>query len=65
MLAILTENQIIAPEQICQSCLLADANGQPRWREGRLRCAIAISKLTEEQPEQYLCLMGFRVVKIE
>ncbi|BAZ42899.1 hypothetical protein NIES4101_88690 [Calothrix sp. NIES-4101] len=64
MLAILTDNQILLPCQVCQSCLLADASGQPRWRDGQLRCGQAISKIAEEQPEQFQCVMGFRIVKI-
>ncbi|NJL64152.1 MAG: hypothetical protein HC903_22855 [Methylacidiphilales bacterium] len=65
MLAILTDNQILLPCQVCQSCLLADASGKPRWREGQLGCGQAISKITEEQPEQFQCIMGFRIVKIK
>ncbi|HLP90680.1 MAG TPA: hypothetical protein VK184_19130 [Nostocaceae cyanobacterium] len=65
MLVIFTKDQILAPEQVCQSCLLADNSGQPRWRGGRLRCGQAIHQLTEEQPEQYECIMGFRVANIK
>lgn len=65
MLVILTGDQILAPEQVCQSCLLADKSGQPRWRGGQLRCGQAISKLSEQQPEQYECMMGFRIAHIE
>lgn len=65
MLVIVMEDQIFAPGKVCQSCLLADASGQPRWRQGQLRCGHAIRKLTEEQPDQYECLMGFRIVNIE
>ncbi|MBF2064213.1 MAG: hypothetical protein IGS39_07305 [Calothrix sp. C42_A2020_038] len=65
MLAILTENQIFTPGQVCQSCMLADASGQPRWHGGQLYCGRAIGKLTDKQPEQYQCVMGFRVIKVE
>jgi hypothetical protein len=65
MLVILMEKQILAPHHVCQSCLLADRSGQPRWRGGQLRCGRAISKLTEQQPDQYQCLMGFRIANIE
>jgi hypothetical protein len=64
MLVILTETQIISPRQVCQSCLLADQSGQPRWRQGQLRCGNIIRQLTENQPEQYECQMGFRLVNI-
>lgn len=65
MLVILMDNQIFAPQQVCQSCLLADGSGQPRWRQGKLYCGRAIRKLTEQQPDQFECLMGFRVANIE
>jgi len=38
MLVMLIEDQILAPGQVCQSCLMADSSGQPRWRQGKLRC---------------------------
>ncbi|MCC5643234.1 hypothetical protein LC607_09820 [Nostoc sp. CHAB 5824] len=65
MLVILMDEQILAPEQVCQSCLLADRSGQPRWRGGQLRCGQAIGNLTQQQPDQYECVMGFRIAYIE
>lgn len=65
MLVVLMKNQLLTPQQICQTCLLADKSGQPRWRQGQLRCGHPIRKLTENQPEQYQCQMGFRIANIE
>ena len=65
MLVILMDEQIFAPEQVCQSCLLANSSGQPRWRGGKLRCGQAIRTFTEQQPEQYECVMGFRIANIK
>lgn len=65
MLVIVTENQLLSPQQVCQSCLLADQSGQPRWSQGQLRCGRVISKLAEQQPDQYECQMGFRIAKID
>ncbi len=65
MLVIVTENQIFAPQQVCQSCLLADGRGQPRWHRGQLTCGHAIGKVSEQQPDQYECFMGFRIANIE
>ena len=66
MLVILTENQILLPQQVCQTCLLANQNGQPRWHQGQLRCARrVISKLSENQPEQYECQMGFQIANVD
>lgn len=65
MLVILMENQMLSPQCVCQSCLLADQNGQPRWRGGQLRCGHLIPKLGTNQPEQYECEMGFRIAHVE
>lgn len=65
MLVILTENQLLSPQQVCPNCLMADQSGQPRWHDGRLRCGRALHRLTNDQPEQYECQMGFRVAQIE
>lgn len=65
MLVILMNNQLVSPQQVCQSCLLADQSGQPRWRAGRLRCGRAVRAAIDQQPEQYECQMGFRVANID
>lgn len=65
MLVILMENQLLTPHDVCQSCLMADQSGQPRWNHGQLRCGRALQKHTAEQPDQYECQMGFRVANIE
>ncbi len=65
MLVILMDEQILAPQHVCQSCLLADQSGQPRWRQGQLRCGQVIRNEREQQPDQYKCLMGFRIANIE
>ena len=65
MLVILMENQLIQPHKVCQTCLMADQSGQPRWQGGQLRCGHAIRKLTEQQPDQFECAMGFRIANIE
>jgi hypothetical protein len=65
MLVVLMENQLLAPEQVCRSCLMADQSGQPRWQQGQLRCGRALQKATANQPDQYECQMGFRIAHIE
>lgn len=65
MLVILSGDQLLPPHQVCQSCLLADHSGQPRWHQGQLWCGHAIGKLSEKQAAQYQCQMGFRVANIE
>ncbi|NET01114.1 MAG: hypothetical protein F6K62_02650 [Sphaerospermopsis sp. SIO1G2] len=65
MLVILTDDQIFAPEQVCQSCLLASESGQPRWQGGKLCCGEAVRQCTKHQPEQYKCVMGFRIANIQ
>lgn len=65
MLVILMDEQILSPACVCQTCLLADHSGQPRWRQGKLGCGRAVRKLSPQQPDQYQCEMGFRVANIE
>lgn len=65
MLVILMENQLLAPQHVCQSCLMADQSGQPRWQDGQLRCGRALNKLGDNQPDQFECQMGFRIANIE
>jgi hypothetical protein len=65
MLVIIAEQHLISPQQVCQSCLLADRSGQPRWHDGKLFCGNAIRQLSRELPPQYECCMGFRLVNIE
>lgn len=65
MLVILMKNQLVSPEFVCRSCLLADQSGQPRWSGGRLRCGRALRKHEDCELEQFECQMGFRVANIE
>jgi hypothetical protein len=65
MLVILMENQLLSPQQVCQTCLMADQKGQPRWYQGQLRCGRALHRLADDQPKQYECQMGFRIANIE
>ncbi len=44
---------------------MANRQGQPRWREGKLRCGRLLEKLVDDQPDQYECQMGFRLANIE
>ncbi len=65
MLVILAGEQLLSPEQVCQTCLLADQSGQPRWHDGRLRCGQAVPYRVEVQPQQFQCPMGFRVINVD
>ena len=67
MLVVIINDRIIAPHQVCQACLLADRDGQPRWRQGKLGCGRivrALSCCNEIQSDAYECQMGFRLVDI-
>jgi hypothetical protein len=65
MLVIVTEEQLLPPQCVCQTCLWADHQGQPRWQQGKLRCGQVLARTTDEQPQQYQCQMGFRVANVE
>jgi hypothetical protein len=64
MLVMLTDNQLISPQTVCQGCLMADHNGRPRWQQGVLRCGRQVTVLNEDQPAQFECDMGFRIADI-
>ena len=64
MLVIMTDNQLISPQAVCSSCLMADRHGQPRWQQGRLRCGRPVVSLDQAQPALFECQMGFRVADI-
>ncbi len=65
MLVIITENQLVSPQTVCQACLLADQNGLPRWRQGHLGCGRLVAGVDHNQPMQFECQMGFRVASID
>ncbi len=65
MLVIVMDNQLLPPQRVCQSCLFANQQGQPRWQGGRLCCGQAVHKPSNELPDQYDCQMGFRIANIE
>jgi hypothetical protein len=65
MLVVILKNQIIPPQQVCQACLWADHDGQPRWRQGKLCCGQLVRDCNEQQPIAYQCQMGFKLVEIE
>jgi hypothetical protein len=62
MLVMLTDDQLLLPQQVCPSCLLADRTGQPRWQNGVLKCGDRSMSPTANH--QFECPMGFRLVAI-
>ncbi len=64
MLVILTDEQVLSTQQVCQGCLLATKGGSPRWSQGKLGCGQAVTTNTPGQPALYECQMGFRVAQI-
>ncbi|ELR98380.1 hypothetical protein [Gloeocapsa sp. PCC 73106] len=65
MFVVITEEQVLIAQQVCQNCLLADHSGLPRWREGKFGCAHSLSKSDQSHPTIYQCQMGFRIANIE
>lgn len=65
MLVILTDKQILNPKQVCQSCLLANEDGLPRWDRGKLSCGQQLHAIPERQPCLYQCQMGFKIASID
>ncbi|MBR8829269.1 MAG: hypothetical protein DSM107014_15460 [Gomphosphaeria aponina SAG 52.96 = DSM 107014] len=65
MLVIFTQEQILNPTQVCQSCLLADRGGKPRWHHGKLGCGHALRESENNKPALFECEMGFQIVNLE
>jgi hypothetical protein len=65
MLVILTDEHILSTRQVCQGCLLATHEGQPRWQSGKLSCGHSIGKAVGHQPDLYECQMGFKIAHID
>lgn len=65
MLVLLTDSQLLSPEAVCQSCLLADRNGLPRLRKGQLTCGHAVGDPHCGPVTQFECQMGFRLAQVE
>jgi hypothetical protein len=63
MLVMLAGDQLLLPQQVCPTCLLADRAGQPRWQEGQLKCGNRPVQPTANN--QFECPMGFRLVEVE
>jgi hypothetical protein len=64
MLVILTDSQILEPRSVCQGCLLASQQGQPRVHDGQPCCGKALQPCGDRYPHQYQCAMGFRLAEI-
>ncbi len=44
MLVIITDEQLLSPKQVCQTCLMANRGGLPRWHQGKLKCGRTVNK---------------------
>ncbi|RMF25133.1 MAG: hypothetical protein D6756_05980 [Cyanobacteria bacterium J083] len=64
MLVILTEEQIISAQKVCQGCLLADRKGLPRLKAGRLTCANSLERQNTKVAKTYQCQMGFTIADL-
>lgn len=64
MLVVLTDAQLFSPQIVCQSCLLADHSGSPRWQKGQLCCATAVPDGNNQRSRHYRCKMGFHLAEV-
>jgi hypothetical protein len=62
MLVMLAGDQLLSPQKVCPTCLLADRAGQPRWQQGQLQCGNPAP--TPIANHQFECPMGFRLVEV-
>jgi hypothetical protein len=64
MLVVLTDAQLFPSQVVCQSCLLADQAGLPRWQKGRLCCGTAVPDRNDQRSRHYRCRMGFHLAEV-
>jgi hypothetical protein len=64
MLVMLAGDQLLSPQQVCPTCLLADRAGQPRWQNGQLQCGNRAISPAPAVNKQFECPMGFRLVEV-
>lgn len=64
MIVMIADEQILSAKQICQSCLMSDHSGLPRWHDSKLGCAKVFQKPTFKQAKVYQCQMGFNVTQV-
>lgn len=64
MLVVMMKDQLLSPNAICKNCLMANQQGEPRFHQGRLTCGRSLNSLSENQPQQYECQMGFKIAHI-
>ncbi len=65
MVVMITEANMLDPHCVCQTCLLADRGGQPRWRGDRLQCGRSATQVDGDRGHRYECQMGFVIAKID
>ena len=65
MIVMMLEQQLLSAKQVCQSCLMADKSGLPRWRGDKLGCGKAMTKSAPDQATIYRCQMGFDVTHVD
>ena len=65
MIVMITDEQILSAQQVCQNCLMANHSGLPRWHRGQLGCGKTLQKSTPTQTKIYRCQMGFNVTKVD
>ena len=64
MLVIVLDEQILSTEKVCPSCLLANAEGSPRWRNGKLKCGRYAKPKEANQTSLHECQMGFKLAHV-
>ena len=64
MLVIVLDEQVLSTEKVCPGCLLANAQGSPRWGNGKLKCGRSAHSQETKQSSLYECQMGFKLVQL-
>ena len=68
----ITDTQILSPQQVCCGCLFASLDGEPRWNGSKLGCGKPVVECqgrenqgeVHRQSDRYECAMGFHLALI-
>ena len=64
MVVMIADEQILPAQKVCQSCLMSDHHGLPRWHGSQLGCGKIVPQTTSRQAKIYRCQMGFKVTQV-
>ncbi|MFB2917274.1 MULTISPECIES: hypothetical protein [Aerosakkonema] len=63
-LVMLLRDQMLPPQILCSTCLMASQQGQPRWQDGQLRCGRPVHNPSNNAVE-FRCINDAEIIEFE